>query len=141
VLRRRIGYLLVVVAVTAAVTNHAGASSGRVYLNVQGYGAKPVVKYRPRQLNRITGDGTAYVDRIRWRRWNESQAYATGYAHVDDCVPDCADGTFSVRPTHLHAYRVRFCHAANRNVYTRLSIRGIHVGGRPVIAMSHDCND
>ena len=134
---------MVATALASAVFLTAGdvsdASSGHVYLNIAPYAPKPNVDYQPSRLDEITGDGTAYVTAIRWRRWNQPQAYGTGVAHLDNCEPDCAEGTFSAKSTHLHAYRVRYRHAAHRDVYTRLTIKGLHIGGSPVLVLSHNC--
>jgi hypothetical protein len=60
--RRQVAVAATIVVTLALPAPVSDASSGRVYLNVQGYGLRPVVKYRPDHLNRITGDGTG------WRR-------------------------------------------------------------------------
>jgi hypothetical protein len=45
-----------------------------------------------------TGDGSGYLTITTWSSWTRSGATGTGYDHVDNCVPDCADGTFRVYP-------------------------------------------
>jgi len=127
-------------AVVVPAVSSADGASTHVFMNINGYGAAPTVRYRPARLDEITGDGTAYVTRINWHRWNHSVTTATARLHLDDCSPDCADGKFSERPTRLRAWRIRYCPAAGRPVYTRLTIRGATIGGRRVLDMSHDCN-
>ncbi len=136
---RSIAALIATVTMSGLTASSSDASSGKVFLNVQGYGAQPVVRYRPSELNRITGDGTAFVSHIQWRGWNSPQSYANGVALTDDCVPDCAEGKFTSHATHLHAYRIRFCPRAHRNVYTRLTLSGLHIGGADVLVINHDC--
>ena len=54
--------------------------------------------YKPRRLNPSV-DGSLYVTGMRWTVWDDRNAVGHGTAHVNDCVPDCADG-------HYATYRV-----------------------------------
>jgi hypothetical protein len=49
---------------------------------------------KPDALTLTCGDGGMYVDKITWSTWDSSGAEGTGYYNVNDCTPDCADGTF-----------------------------------------------
>lgn len=42
-----------------------------------------------------------WLDGLKWKGWGKPDAVATGTAHVDDCKPDCASGSY-------HTYRVRY---------------------------------
>jgi hypothetical protein len=53
---------------------------------------------RPHEIMIACGDGNFYVDHLAWTRWRVSGAMATGFAHQNDCTPDCAAG-------HFHSYR------------------------------------
>jgi hypothetical protein len=44
-------------------------------------------------------DGTHFITHLDWSRWLGSEASATGWYYIDNCVPDCAAG-------HFHKYRV-----------------------------------
>ena len=40
------------------------------------------------------GDGNAWLDQLRWRAWSSQRATGSGLYHVNDCMPDCAEGHF-----------------------------------------------
>src|SRR5437762_13262759 len=54
---------------------------------------------RPSSIMIACGDGNFYITKLHWTRWAASIATATGIAHRNDCVPDCAGGRF-------HTFRV-----------------------------------
>jgi hypothetical protein len=41
----------------------------------------------------LSGDGTAVLYAMTWTRWSASAAIGTGTYKLDDCNPDCAQGT------------------------------------------------
>jgi len=51
------------------------------------------VSYRPRQLD-LAGDGSGYVRNVTWSSWLPGTAIGSGEYGLDDCEPDCGDGTF-----------------------------------------------
>jgi hypothetical protein len=50
--------------------------------------------YKPHRLNPSV-DGALYVRPVHWRVWTNHRAVGDGLAHVNDCVPDCADGHYT----------------------------------------------
>jgi hypothetical protein len=54
----------------------------------------------PRRIIVACGDGNFYLARLHWRHWGGFSARGAGVAWKNDCIPDCARGTF-------HHYRVR----------------------------------
>jgi len=50
-------------------------------------------------------DGSGYFTRLRWSTWNPSTAAATGRLYVDNCEPNCAQGTWSHRTVDLIFWR------------------------------------
>lgn len=62
------------------------------------------------------GDGGDY-GKIRWTKFRRSGARGDGRIFINDCVPTCADGTFSNWRAAIRARRVR------KGRYTRLSAR------------------
>jgi hypothetical protein len=50
-------------------------------------------------------DGSGYFTRLRWSTWNASTAAATGVLYVDNCEPNCAQGTWSHRTVDLIFWR------------------------------------
>ncbi len=57
----------------------------------------PVI--RPTTLYLSCGDGGLSVTDITWSSWGSASAYGNGTLHVNNCVPDCADGTYSNYPS------------------------------------------
>lgn len=50
---------------------------------------------RPTQLT-LAADGNDTITELRrWNRWGSSTASARGINHVNNCIPDCADGRIS----------------------------------------------
>jgi len=58
-------------------------------------GATPL--YRPSQFN-YTQDGTGSVSNITWSTWSSAGATGTGTVNLNNCVPNCASGTFTGYP-------------------------------------------
>ena len=42
-----------------------------------------------------SGDGSGYVKDLVWSNWGGQQATATGVQEIDDCNPNCAQGSFA----------------------------------------------
>lgn len=60
----------------------------RVYRNpavIQG------LKVRPSTLT-LAADGNYMITWLHWTGWGSSTARANGVNHVNNCVPDCANG-------------------------------------------------
>ena len=62
-------------------------------------GEKPSV--RPASML-IGCDGTGELERMKWSRWNFSEALGAGIFHLDNCRPDCASGTFQTYGIAIH---------------------------------------
>ena len=48
---------------------------------------------KPEAITLTCGDGGMYLDQIEWQSWGVDGAEGTGIYNVNDCNPDCADGT------------------------------------------------
>jgi hypothetical protein len=48
---------------------------------------------KPEAITFTCADGNMYVDEITWSQWSADGARGTGTYNVNDCEPDCADGT------------------------------------------------
>jgi protein kinase-like protein len=60
-------------------------------------GAAQYMEVRPKQITN-SGDGSGYVTNLVWSDWGSPQATATGTQELDDCNPNCAQGTFAGYP-------------------------------------------
>jgi hypothetical protein len=50
-------------------------------------------------------DGSGSFTGLRWSTWNASMAAATGALYLDNCQPNCAQGTWSHRTVDLIFWR------------------------------------
>ncbi len=91
---------------------------------------------RPTQIV-YTGDGSgvlggsdgtsaAHPGHLRWATWTPKQATGSGAVWIDNCSPDCAQGTFTSHKVKVQAFRPVKGH------FTRLTLRYSY-HGRPVI--------
>ena len=60
-------------------------------------GGSQYMEAKPTKIT-VSGDGSGYVDGLSWTDWGTPRATATGSLHVDDCNPNCAQGTFTAYP-------------------------------------------
>ncbi len=102
---------------------------------------RPAFQIRPAVIG-YTGDGTGIVGgpdgtgprdlgHLRWTTYNGREGDAVGLVWLDNCTPDCADGTFSpakvrVRvsfPTHGHfrLLTLKYNHRGRRYVDRRVA--------------------
>jgi len=56
-------------------------------------------------LGGFNGTGVAHPGSITWLSWTATRATGTGAVWLDDCKPDCAEGTFHSAPVKLTAFR------------------------------------
>jgi hypothetical protein len=50
-------------------------------------------------------DGSGYFTRLDWNTWSTSVATATGVVYLNNCEPNCAQGTWSHRTVDLIFWR------------------------------------
>ena len=91
----------VLIAITSAVLLTSAAASAVAVVPVFG-GCTSKVHVRPHTVVFACGDGNFFATRLRWTRWDASQAFATGIGHQNDCTPDCAGGRFHAYPVSVH---------------------------------------
>jgi hypothetical protein len=60
-------------------------------------GTAQYMDVRPKQIT-DSGDGSGYVKDLVWSNWGGTQATATGIQEINDCNPNCAQGTFAGYP-------------------------------------------
>ena len=91
---------------------------------------------RPAQIT-YTGDGSgilggsggtsaAHPGRLKWTGWTRTGATGSGTVWIDDCKPDCADGTFNGHRVKVNAFRPVKGH------FTRLTLRYTYRGKRSI---------
>jgi hypothetical protein len=60
-------------------------------------GASQQMEVKPKEIL-VSGDGSGYVDGLTWSNWGGSQATATGTLKLNNCDPNCAQGTYTGYP-------------------------------------------
>lgn len=92
-------------AACASLLLPATASARNVWLpSAPVFGRRPVLVndlalQRNPQLLMLSGDGSAYIDKVRWQDWGQSTATATGTFVANGCRPDCAGSHLYYRYT------------------------------------------
>jgi hypothetical protein len=131
---------LIVALLTAAAAVPAGSARAAGALpTLLGNWVKGPSKLlvRPAQII-YTGDGSGALGgfdggkgkgfgHLTWTRWTTGSAFGHGADWIDDCRPDCADGTFTAHRATVNAFRP----SAGR--FTRLTISSSYAG-KPLIS-------
>lgn len=121
---RRLISIATVLAALLPVSASAAALPG--VLTQIGHG--PPFAVRPAQII-YTGDGSGilggfsgkgplpHFGRLSWTLWNQHEALGHGAVWLDDCEPNCAQGTFHPYAAKVHAFGPQQGH------FTRLTLR------------------
>ncbi len=99
-----------------AAGTEASASTPKRVLVTRDFGDDKLF-FRPHQFV-LSGDGTFGISQVKWKSYGERVATAIGVAFVNDCEPNCAEGTFSHPNAKLWLKRVIDCNGVD--VYARL---------------------
>lgn len=75
-------------------------------------------RVRPASVVVACADTNFYFSGLKWKRWDERGAVATGVAHANDCTPNCASGTFHTYKAELRLSRSVTCNQG-RLVFSR----------------------
>jgi hypothetical protein len=77
--------------------------------------------YQPRRLNPSV-DGSLYITGMHWTVWDDRHAVGRGTAHVNDCVPNCADGHYATYQVTVRLARPR--ELCDSRFFTAIRVRG-----------------
>ena len=103
-----------------ASTPTATAGQGRVLLL---YNCRRG-RYKPAQVIISCADANFRARSIDWSSWTATEARGRGTALVNDCEPNCAEGTFRRFPIRLRAFRPRMTGGCvPGSLFTRLAWR------------------
>lgn len=81
-------------------------------------------RYKPTKVIVTCADANFRVRGITWSSWTAREARGSGTALVNDCEPNCAEGTFHRYPIRLRAYRPRMTGGCvPGSLFTRLGWR------------------
>jgi hypothetical protein len=99
----------------AALTPAPAGAVGRTYVTDDCFH----VRVRPRSIMFACADGGYYVDHLRWSRWRVQRAAGNGLFHQNDCVPNCAGGSFHHREGTITLMGRLRCPDIDRFVFAR----------------------
>lgn len=74
----------------------------------------------------LAGRGSTF-GRLRWTSWTRTGGLAWGADWHDNCVPDCANGTYHDYPANVHVYRPQ--RVGGYLLFTRMTVD--YIGARP----------
>lgn len=126
---KRLVQIVLLLAFVMATPANASAKLPKVLTQL----AKHPFQARPAVIA-YTGDGTGIVGgldgsdardhlgRIYWSTYTHRQAVGVGLVWIDDCDPDCADGTFTSVPVRIHAFSPKHRH------FRRLTLKYTYQG-------------
>ena len=79
-------------------------------------------RMRPDRIVFACADGNFYADHLEWRLWHVWRAAGRGLFHINDCKPDCANGTFHVRSGRIRLRSRIRCEGIDKYVFDRARI-------------------
>lgn len=85
---------------TLALSVHQAQPDHRVTVWVCGQSQE----FEPTVIPIACGDDNYGLVNLRWMQWGSSSAFARGTVVVDNCNPDCANGTISRSPIDIRVY-------------------------------------
>jgi hypothetical protein len=104
-----------------AVTVPAVAAGGKTYLGA--CSTSEHARFKPKHVLVACGDGSFYVNHIKWSKWGANKARGKGRAHVNTCTPSCAQGKFRRYKVKLRADVPATCPGRKSVQFSRLTVR------------------
>jgi hypothetical protein len=101
----------------ASLSAIPATAAERVYI-APGFSAGGAV-YRPSKFW-ASGDATLLFRSIRWSHYGRRSASGAATGEINDCEPDCADGSMHTYPARIELTKVK--RTCGRLFYTRLRI-------------------
>ncbi len=124
---RRASIAIVAASVVAvAVSSPAGAGTATVYAPKDC--VKP--KVEPHRITLTCGDASVALRHIDWSDWNGPKAKGIGELFVNDCDPNCSEGTVHSYGAKVKLLNIRTTTCGGRSLpmYRRAHIRFIGEG-------------
>ena len=81
------------------------------------------VSVRPHAILFACGDGGYYARRLHWADWHVRSARGAGVFYLNDCTPNCAEGTFHRARGTIVLSRPRYCRGIDGRVFSRMTVR------------------
>jgi hypothetical protein len=61
---------------------------------------------KPEAITLTCADGGIYIDQIDWSRWSSKGAQGIGIYNVNNCNPNCAEGTYVKARVKIHLLKL-----------------------------------
>src|SRR3954453_17598242 len=92
-MRNKLIAILVALAMAATLSVPASpaSASGRTLQDANTWMVS--ASYRPHRIW-YSADTTWLMTNVRWSKWTSTEAVGHGWDHMNNCVPDCASGTW-----------------------------------------------
>jgi hypothetical protein len=68
-----------------------------------------------------SADGSGYVENLAWTGWGSAEAQGSGVLEVDDCNPNCAQGTYTGYPATV-ALSQPTAYGNNKQAYAHMTV-------------------
>jgi hypothetical protein len=117
---RRALVLAAALAAAVLVLLAAVAAGGATRAVIPGCGGGDHARYKPTTVYVLCGDGSFRAVRMSWSSWTATSASGRGTAKVNDCKPNCAEGSIESFRVKLVASRPRTC-ANGKREFRRLT--------------------
>ena len=113
---------LVLTSVSMVVLAALGATVafGASHVRIPGCGGTDRAAYKPDKVIVACGDGNFFVVSLEWSKWTGKAASGAGTGKVNDCMPNCAQGTFRSYAVKLIATTPVMCSSGKRE-FSRLA--------------------
>ena len=86
--------VLTVMAVVVLAAFGVAVADGASHVRIPGCGGTNRAAYKPDKVIVACGDGNFVVVNLEWSKWTGKAAGGQGTGKVNDCMPNCAQGTF-----------------------------------------------
>jgi hypothetical protein len=80
-----------------------------------------LITQRPKEILNTCADGGIGVWDIAWSSWDRTGANGTGTLRINDCEPNCAEGSFSSEPIRIELKGFNF--DGSRYIFNTAKIR------------------
>ena len=89
--------VLILASCSSSSTPNAPTNSEGVFYSGCGY----EYSQKPSSITLTCADGSMYLDQVKYTKWNDTSAKASGIFNMNSCDPDCASGTMIATPVEI----------------------------------------
>jgi hypothetical protein len=96
------------------------SASAKTYLG--GCSPNAHAKYKPKRILFSCGSGGIRIKGAKWSSWRARRARGRGRARVNDCNPNCAQGTIRTYRVRLRLSKAVTCQIGPRRQFTLVTL-------------------